>query len=171
MKRHAVLLGALLLACGAGTGGVPPATAPVLPSPAGDTAPDADLRRLEQEILAAVNEHRVVARLEPLQDHPGIAAIARRHSRAMAAGGVLFDHTGLDDRARAVRGKMTYTRLAENLAYNTARRPATVAWALDGWLRSEGHRRNLEGRWHFTGIGVAQRGRRYYYTQIFVAVR
>jgi uncharacterized protein YkwD len=46
-----------------------------------------------------------------------------------------------------------------------ADRATTVAF--DGFVRSAGHRKNLDGAFTRTGIGVARTGRTYYFTQVF----
>jgi uncharacterized protein YkwD len=40
---------------------------------------------------------------------------------------------------------------------------------VDGWLNSPGHRRNIEGDFRLTGIGIAKRSDgMVYFTQIFI---
>ena len=75
----------------------------------------------------------------------------------MARGRVGFGHDGFGSRAAHSGGK------AENVAYNR-----TARGAVSSWLGSPGHRRNIEGSYNLTGIGIAP-GRRggYFFTQIF----
>ncbi len=43
---------------------------------------------------------------------------------------------------------------------------------MSGWLRSPGHRENIEGAYDLTGIGVARsRQGVYYFTQLFAGTR
>ena len=44
-----------------------------------------------------------------------------------------------------------------------------VSTAVDGWIKSDGHRQNMEGNYNLTGIGVAMNPQgEYYFTQIFI---
>lgn len=48
----------------------------------------------------------------------------------------------------------------------------TAAVAMDGWLKSPGHRENLPVPYEVTGVGVARAADgTYYYTQLFVTLR
>ena len=63
---------------------------------------------------------------------------------------------------------MAVQRAAENVAFNqNARAPA--AEAVEGWLASRGHRKNIEGPYALTGVGVATAATgEVYLTQLFV---
>lgn len=64
-----------------------------------------------------------------------------------------------------------YRAAAENVAYNRGYTDP-VAKAVEGWLNSSGHRRNIEGNYNLTGIGVAKNSQgAYYFTQIFILKR
>jgi uncharacterized protein YkwD len=135
------------------------------------SAPSADTQvseaEMEAQLHAAVNRRRQSRGLPPFAFDPGMAEIARRHSRDMAAERVPFGHAGFDDRFAAVRRLGAYSTFAENVGYNDypADRATTVAF--DGFVRSAGHRKNLDGAFTRTGIGVARTGRTYYFTQVF----
>jgi uncharacterized protein YkwD len=54
---------------------------------------------------------------------------------------------------------------AENVAYGNI----TAKEVVDNWLKSPGHRRNIEGKYTITGIGVAKSSDgTIFFTQIFV---
>ena len=83
----------------------------------------------------------------------------------MASGKTPFGHSGFNDRSAYLNKKMgPITLIAENVASGQM----SAGEVVDGWLHSPGHRRNIEGNFKFTGIGLA-RGRNgmIYYTQIF----
>jgi len=126
-------------------------------------------RDVEARLHELVNRHRAERGLPPLVHDPAVAAIARAHSRRMAMGRVPFGHRGFQARAREVRAFRPSGWISENVAVNTFDRRASPAMALKGLAGSRKHRRNLEGPFAATGIGVA-RGRNgsYYYTQLFV---
>lgn len=125
---------------------------------------------IEAQVHQLINEHRTAQGLAPLVFSAAIAEIARGHSRAMAEEREPFGHGGFDERAEAIRRVVAYRALSENVAWNNHSRSATAAVAVRGWIQSSGHRRNLEGPYTLTGIGVARdAGGAFHYTQIFVA--
>ena len=117
----------------------------------------ASVTELELSVHRLVNEHRTAQGLKPFAFSSKISDIARVHSEDMARGRVGFGHDGFGSRAAHSGGK------AENVAYNR-----TARGAVSSWLGSPGHRRNIEGSYNLTGIGIAP-GRRggYLFTQIF----
>jgi uncharacterized protein YkwD len=119
-----------------------------------------------------VNAHRRALALAPLAWDDDIAAVARAHSEAMARGRVPFGHDGFSERARAVAASAPFAAMAENVARNTHRESESARVAAESWARSAAHRRNIEGRFDRTGIGVARSaGGAWYYTQLFVRAR
>ena len=133
----------------------------------------ASLDALEAEVLERVNRHRRAAGLRALRADPRIAEVARAHSRAMASGHRRFGHGGFDERSQALEARIApYRRVAENVALQRSRHGDVPIRAVAGWLRSSGHRRNIEGPYSLTGVGaaVSERGE-VYLTQIFVAPR
>jgi uncharacterized protein YkwD len=136
------------------------------PSAASD-APQISEAQMEAQLHAAVNRRRQSRGLAPFAFDAGMAEIARQHSRDMAAERVPFGHAGFDARWAAVRRLGTYSAFAENVGYNDFPANQAVTTAFDGFVRSEGHRRNLDGAFTRTGIGVARSGRTYYFTQVF----
>jgi uncharacterized protein YkwD len=55
-----------------------------------------------------------------------------------------------------------------SVSENVARGPLTAQQAVNLWLKSPGHRKNIEGNYKYTGIGVARdRKSELYFTQIF----
>ena len=126
---------------------------------------------LEHYVHRLVNEHRRTQGRKPLAFSPEIAAIARRHSRDMAAGRVGYGHGGIESRRQAVAGFIGRTGTAENVhTIRNHESPALVAEkAVAGWVESPGHRRNIEGSYDLAGIGIARGERgRYFFTQFFV---
>ncbi|HEX8694875.1 MAG TPA: CAP domain-containing protein [Longimicrobium sp.] len=124
---------------------------------------------LEHRMFELVNRHRAARRLPPLVYDPVLAEIARRHSLQMARGKAPFGHRGFMGRARAVRALRPAERISENVAMNVFERGASPVMAVKGLVGSRKHRRNLEGDYALTGVGVA-RGPdgAFYYTQLFV---
>ena len=90
---------------------------------------------------------------------------ARRHTVSMASHKTPFGHNGFSYRSKVITSKIPgITATAENVAYGSQ----TAKEVVDGWLSSPGHRKNIEGRFKLTGIGVARDDKStLYFTQIF----
>jgi len=126
---------------------------------------------LEHYVHRLVNEHRVSQGLKPLAFNPKIAAIARNHSRNMATGRVGYGHGGFDGRIERIARLITQRGVGENVhTIMISKSPSYVGEkAVAGWLESPGHRRNIEGSYDLTGVGIAQGpSGEYFLTQLFV---
>ena len=135
-------------------------------------ANDPALSALEREVFDAVNQYRSEQGLPILIDDPGVVAVARRHSRVMAAGDAPLGHAGFRDRAAEISDELALASMAENVArYDRA--PAEIpAVALRAWLDSDVHRRNIRGDHQRSGVGAARSpGGSVFLTQIFVGVQ
>jgi uncharacterized protein YkwD len=125
---------------------------------------------VENRILRLANEERRKNRQRPLIWDEKLAEAARRHSLRMAARGVMShddpERGGLRERLSA--SGVSRPRLAENLHFSNGYNDAAEI-AVEGWMSSEGHRRNLlDSGFSLTGIGVARaRNGTWYATQIF----
>lgn len=123
---------------------------------------------LERLVYQQVNQFRRLRNLPALALDERISQQARLHSQRMANGSVPFSHEGFEQRGRSIDQVMTNQGISENVAYNQGYADP-IAEAIQGWIASEGHRRNLEGQFDLTGIGVAQNSRgQFFFTQIFV---
>ncbi|MEG4205344.1 CAP domain-containing protein [Microcoleus sp. Pol7_A1] len=124
---------------------------------------------LEKAVNQQINQYRASKKLPPLSIDPRISQVARIHSENMAKGKVSFSHDGFEGRAKAIT--IPYQSVAENLAYNFGYSDP-VRNAVEGWIKSDGHRKNMEGQFNVTGIGVAKNAKgEYYFTQLFVRSR
>lgn len=126
---------------------------------------------LEQAIYTQINQYRKSKGLSPLTIDARINQQALAHSQAMASGKVPFSHAGFEQRVKTIGKTIPYQSAAENVAYNMGYQdPATQA--VQGWLKSPGHRKNIEGQFNLTGIGIAKNAKgEYYFTQIFIRRR
>lgn len=126
---------------------------------------------LEKEVNQQINQYRQSINLPPLQLNPLISQQARMHSQGMAEETVPFSHQDFEQRADTIGESINYSRVAENVAYNQGYSDP-VTQAVQGWLKSSGHRQNIEGNYNLTGIGVVKNDRgEYYFTQIFILER
>jgi uncharacterized protein YkwD len=126
---------------------------------------------MEQSVHQQINQYRKSRKLPSLTFDARIAQQARNHSQAMASGRVPFSHNGFDGRVKAIAQVIRFNGAAENVAYNRgASDPGKKA--VQGWLNSTGHRKNIEGNFDLTGIGIAKNAKGdYYFTQIFIKQR
>ncbi len=96
---------------------------------------------------------------------------SRLHSQAMASGQVPFSHNGFEARVKAIGESIPYRSAAENVAYNQGYSNPDQQ-AVEGWIKSPGHRKNMEGQFDVTGIGITKNAKgEYYFTQIFIKRR
>jgi uncharacterized protein YkwD len=120
---------------------------------------------MSREILWYVNQHRRSIGLAELQANSFISSVALGHSRDMLSGRTPFGHDGFRDRIEVIRKKLGPIHVA---AENVASGPMSAREVVDGWLHSPGHRRNIEGDFRLTGIGLAFAANgMIYFTQIF----
>jgi uncharacterized protein YkwD len=147
---------ACLLAVGAaGSLGLPAQAVPSASTPVVTPAPS------QTAILAAINAERLKRDLRPLRLSVPLNAAARQHSREMVEKGY-FAHTSADGTSFAKRIACFYpsngyrrVSAGENILWSGG--PLTAATAVDRWMHSKGHRRNiLNPLWREIGISVVQ---------------
>ena len=129
------------------------------------------LNALEQSIHHQINQYRQSRNLPALRLAPSITTQARIHSEGMANKQVLFSHNGFEQRVERIGSTISYRSAAENVAFNQGHSdPATQA--VQGWLGSSGHLKNIEGQFDLTGIGASKNNAgEYFFTQIFIKSR
>jgi uncharacterized protein YkwD len=122
-------------------------------------------QKMEQAVFSLINQHRKKIGLNELKMNSGISEIARTHSRNMATGITAFGHDGFNDRIEEIKTIIpTVHAEAENVAYG-ARSAAEV---VQMWLNSPGHKKNIEGKYNLTGVGiVSDADGTLYFTQLF----
>jgi uncharacterized protein YkwD len=129
--------------------------------------PNSVMDSLELSVYKQVNQYRQSKNLPPLTIDPAISAQAKLHSDNMARTGNM-SHEGFSERTESVAQTIVYRSAAENVAYNMGYAKPD-AEAIQGWIESPGHHRNMLGRFDLTGIGVSKTPKgEYYFTQIFI---
>jgi uncharacterized protein YkwD len=130
-----------------------------------------DIAAMEKSVHRQINQYRKKKGLPALKLNGEISKIARGHSKNMASKQVPFGHNGSSSRYNKISKVVKYRGVAENVAYNMGyKNPGKNA--VDGWIKSSGHRRNMVGNYQVTGIGVAKNSKgEYYFTQLFVNQR
>lgn len=132
----------------------------------------ASAETVEQQIFALINAERMKNGLSGLEWSESLAAVARLHSEDMADV-KFFSHRGsdgsmVDDRADRL-GLGTWRSIGENIAYLRGF-DDPAALAVEKWLESAAHRRNLLGpNWKESAVGVAMtEDGTYYVTEVFL---
>lgn len=114
--------------------------------------------------LQYTNEFRVKNKLKPLTWNQKVADLATEHSKNMAEGKVPFGHDGFH--SRVARYPSRAWGAAENVFMTSSNRQVARD-AVNGWIKSPGHRKNLLGNYNTCAIGVYKGQRGWYATQLF----
>lgn len=127
---------------------------------------DADI---EQAVLKQINSYRLKHGMGQLTMSPQMVREARQHSVDMARHRVPFGHTYFLGRIKRLRSEIKNTGAgAENVAYNYKDAEDVVR----NWLKSPGHKRNIDGNYNLTGVGIARDNKgKMYFTQLFLQAR
>lgn len=128
---------------------------------------------LEAQIHILINQERsrTVPNYPVLRFQSTLIEIARTYSQYLYDNNH-FDHIDLEGKGpadRVIAKGIDYTLVAENLykAENIPERQIANS-AVEGWINSDGHYRNMKSFTSFTGIGVYAQNGLYYVTQLFV---
>ncbi len=120
---------------------------------------------INDNILSLINSQRQTKQLAALKVHSEVELLASKHAENMANNIVPFSHNGFEERAKQLMKKIGIGKIAENVAMGDE----DIQQIVDSWLSSEAHKKNIEGDFTFTGIGIAKSSnRQFYYCQIFV---
>ena len=131
--------------------------------------PSSQVLAMEDNAHTDINTERTSRSLSALPMTEALRLVARAHSEDMAARD-FFAHTnpdGDDPFERMGNANISFQTAGENIFWNNF--PDPVGTAVDGWMKSDGHRANIleEGFTH-TGMGVAgDPVAGYYFTQVF----
>mgnify|MGYP001183679220 CR=1 FL=1 len=148
MKYFVAAVLPLLVACGTNISSIPVAD---------NSSADA--------VFRDVNRYRTSLGKAPLVRHPGLDALAQRHSESMMRNGKTPNHQGFSDRVAAARSAYHFSSMHENTATGPRGTSFTRVWAA-----SRAHAPAMRAKWTYTGIGLATGKDGYLYaTQIFAS--
>jgi uncharacterized protein YkwD len=123
------------------------------------------ISRIEKEVFEDVNTYRESIGLPALKWMNAIKGQAEQHSDNMAKRKTGFGHEGFEERVNKLRKSITITGAAENVAYGKLSADAVTK----GWLNSPGHKKNIEGNYTYTAVGISVDRQGYlFFTQIFI---
>lgn len=124
---------------------------------------------LQQAILIHINQYRLKKGLSALTMNQQMIIEAKQHSQEMASHKIPFGHQKFMERINRLHKTIKNSGAgAENVAYNYKDARDVVT----NWLKSPGHKRNIDGNYDITGIGVARDSKgKLYFTQLFLKTR
>lgn len=116
------------------------------------------------------NRYRRKRGLKPLVATRALNQIAYQHARAMADGEVPFSHEGFDGRVQAIKQYMDKPySVSENLYMGNYASQQIPQKAVQGWIDSPSHHKNLKGNFAYTGVAVARgQNGQYFVVQLYV---
>lgn len=118
------------------------------------------------QIMDLVNSTRYKNDLNGLVYDEKASICARKHSEDMKKND-FFDHINLNNETpfdRMEKEGITYLRAGENIAAGQT----SAIFVHNGWMNSEGHRKNILGNYKYIGVGVVFGGKyKTYYTENF----
>jgi uncharacterized protein YkwD len=123
---------------------------------------------VENQVFDSVNRYRYEQEVPLFEWRDTIADEAREHSRNMAEGKIPPGHEGAERRAADIGKRFQVNAFAENVAQSRGYGDP-VRETVQGWLNSPEYKKNLDGDFDLTGVGVAvSADSTYYFTQIFI---
>ncbi|KAL0482544.1 hypothetical protein AKO1_014453 [Acrasis kona] len=124
-----------------------------------------DVNKIGLKALELTNAFRSEQKLPHLKWSQALCDIGRIHSDDMAEKKVPFGHAGFEKRVKSY--PMPFRSAAENVAMNSGCTDVAKV-AVDGWINSPGHRKNLLANHNYCGIGVYKNSEdQFYLTQLF----
>ncbi|MFE1171420.1 CAP domain-containing protein [Streptomyces sp. NPDC058773] len=135
-------------------------------APSGGQAASGTAAQFAKKVVELVNAQRAQHGCGPLTVDARIQRAAQAHSDDMAARNYYEHNTpeGVDPGTRMTKAGFPWSSWAENI-FKSPKDPAT---AVDGWMKSPGHRDNiLNCSYKSTGVGVNLSGNGPWWTQDF----
>ena len=121
----------------------------------------------EREVHRLTNEYRMLMGRRPVKIEEALVLAARGHSQEMKDLGY-FAHNSPTEGRRTPSQRAQLSGWGGSVSENIARGQSTAAAAVNGWINSSGHHRNILGRrWTHLGVGKSEGG--YFWTQNFAS--
>ena len=121
----------------------------------------------EIETMALINNYRVSKGLNALEKINHVSHKSEEHDVYMIANNVV-NHDDFESRSANIIKVLGAKKVSENVAYNYN----SAQGVFDAWLKSEGHKQNIEGDFTHFGISIRENSAngKKYYTNIFVKI-
>lgn len=123
-----------------------------------------ETKTIEVEILELINNHRLSMGLTALSDMTVVKSVAFTHTDYMVDNNEV-SHANFYKRSDYLKANAGAIKVSENVAYGYSSAESVVT----AWLKSDGHRANIEG--DFTNFDLAAEQNvegKWYYTNIFI---
>lgn len=123
-----------------------------------------ETKTIEVEILELINNHRLELGLNALSNMTVVKSVAFTHTDYMV-GNNEVSHDNFYKRSGYLKANAGAIKVSENVAYGYSSAESVVR----AWLKSDGHRANIEG--DFTAFDLAAEKNtegKWYYTNIFI---
>lgn len=128
------------------------------------TSVNYDYTDIEKDILSAINEYRKEQDLNELSPLGQISLEAEDHNYYMVETGKV-SHDNFGERYTTLVNSIAARAVSENVAYGYHTADAVVK----AWIKSDGHRENIESNFTHFGVSVVKdKEGRNYFTNIFV---
>jgi hypothetical protein len=125
--------------------------------------------KIGRKALELTNSFREKHKLKKLDWSKEIAQVSFEHSQNMGLKKVKFGHDGFDERSK--KFPFDHISSGENVAMNNTNENEVSVVAVNGWINSPGHRKNLLGNFDMCGIGVYKNeNNEYYLCQMFAKI-
>ena len=122
------------------------------------------IKDIEIEILELINNHRLALGLSALDDMAVVKSVAYTHTDYMVDMNKVC-HDNFFSRSSYLKQNAGAVKVSENVAYGYTSAQSVV----NAWLKSEGHKANIEGDFTNFDISAEENAEgRWYYTNIFI---
>ncbi len=123
-----------------------------------------EAKSIEMEILELINNHRLSIGLNPLKSMTIIKSTAFSHTDYMVDTQTV-SHANFFTRSTYLKNNASAVNVSENVAYGFTSAQSVVG----AWMRSEAHKKNIEG--DFTDFEISaekDENDKWYFTNIFI---
>ncbi|MFD0988583.1 CAP domain-containing protein [Mariniflexile jejuense] len=123
-----------------------------------------ETKTIEVEILELINNHRASLGLNTLSDMTLVKQVAFSHTDYMVDKNEV-SHANFYKRSDYLKANAGATKVSENVAYGYTSAESVVK----AWLKSDGHRANIEGDYTDFDLAAEKNAEgKWYYTNIFI---
>ena len=123
-----------------------------------------ETKTIEVEILELINNHRASLGLNTLSDMTLVKQVAFSHTDYMVDKNEV-SHANFYKRSDYLKANAGATKVSENVAYGYT----TAQSVVNAWLKSDGHRANIEGDYTNFDLAAEKNAEgKWYYTNIFI---
>lgn len=129
-----------------------------------ETSTEISSKTIETTILSLINDYRSSNGLSKINQLNIIKSQTHNHTNYMVSKSVV-SHDNFYQRKDFLTANANATKVAENVAYGYS----TAKSVVDAWLKSDGHKKNIEGDYNYFEVSAEKDANgKWYYTNIFI---